>query len=191
MSGEPPSPGCVHSMVSVLVVADTRVGGVGSGPTMQPVEPSARHAIVQDSAEIRNKPVPARQLGLCDSARRAGTFMRRKVLGPPPPWNRPTPKADNRANELRRRMASHRYHCGVPTLPERPVNTRCMNDPSLREKSSPTLPGILVGGMAILLTGCGEPASGPAATTTSATWRSVAGEALAAPKGRSRTPRAR
>ena len=34
VSGEPPSPGCVHSMVSVVAVADTRVGAVGSGGTV-------------------------------------------------------------------------------------------------------------------------------------------------------------
>ncbi len=64
--------------------------------------------------------------------------------------------------------------------PERPVDIRSMTYPSLRELPPSNLSGILVGGAAVLLAGCGEPASGPTATSTTATWRSVAGEALAA-----------
>lgn len=60
------------------------------------------------------------------------------------------------------------------------MNIRILNDQSRRKESASNLFKMFAGGVAIFLTGCGEPTTGPATTSASASWRSVAGEVLAA-----------
>ena len=80
VSGEPPSPGCVHSMVSVVAVANTRVGAVGSGGTVgAPRDPSTLWpASVPFSGWLRSIPI------CCEAVRMRSFTSSTKVLLPLP-----------------------------------------------------------------------------------------------------------
>jgi mono/diheme cytochrome c family protein len=60
------------------------------------------------------------------------------------------------------------------------LKIRRMHPLSLGNKSISNRHKLLTGGIALLLAGCGEPTTGPTPSSTAASWRSVAGEILAA-----------